>query len=415
MPDPARPAPAPPLPASPEPLGDGASGAAPRFALPTPPESGGWDGGPRLVAEAEALADRLQALAPESDAHGALPEAELGALREGGWLAATLPERVGGAGLGTAPGSLHALLLVLRAVGRGSLPAGRLYEGHVNALRLVELYGTDDQLARAAHDARAGRLFGVWSAEGRDGVRVEPAPGGGVRLSGTKVFCSGVGAVSRPIVGGALPDGAWQMTLVPMDEAAAAPDPDAWQAEGMRASASGHVGFAGVRLGAERVLGRPGDYQREPHFLAGGIRFTAVHLGGAQALYDHAVAHLTRHDRLGHPVLQMRLGAMAAALETGALWLLGAARLIDRPAPDPEACAAYVQLARGAIERACLDVLEAADRTVGARGLAAPGPSERVGRDLRLYLRQPDPDGAQAAAGHYAALHPDRPRGSSLA
>ncbi len=376
------------------------------------------------LARAERLAERLQALAPDSDCAGALPTAELDALRDGGWLTATLPARVGGLGMGTAPGTLYLLLRVLREVGRGSLPAGRLYEGHVNALRLVELYGTDAQLETAAREAREGHVFGVWSAEGRGGVRVQPLASGGAELDGAKVFCSGIGAVTRPIVGGPIAggehDGAWQMTIVPMEAApeanGAAPlaDASAWRAEGMRSTASGHVDFSGVRLAPEAVLGAPDDYSREPHFLAGGIRFTAVHLGGAQALYDAAREHLARLDRLEHPVQQMRLGAMAAALETGTLWLMGAARLIERPGAAPEACVGYVNLARTAIERACLDVMEAADRIAGARGIGTPGIAERVGRDLRLYLRQPDPDGAQASGGHFAALHPTAALGSDL-
>jgi hypothetical protein len=35
------------------------------------------------------------------------------------------------------------------------------------------------------------------------------------------------------------------------------------------------------------------------------------------------------------------------------------------------------------------------------RGLLRPHPVERLGRDLRLYLRQPAPDAALATAGAY--------------
>ena len=55
--------------------------------------------------------------------------------------------------------------------------------------------------------------------------------------------------------------------------------------------------------------------------------------------------------------------------------------------------------ARGAVERAALNVMELAERSVGAAGMIAPHPLERLMRDLRTYLRQPNPDGALALVG----------------
>ena len=358
---------------------------------------------------ADVAADHAEA----DDRPGGFPHAGLDALRQSGLLAAPLPAARGGIGLGTAPGSDHALYLALAEVGRGSLPLGRIWEGHVNALILVEAYGTDDQKARWAADARDGHLFGVWNTEiPTDGVRYTP-DGDRVRVEGAKTFATGGAHVTRPLVPGALPDGGWQMAVLPTDEIAVLDQPAWWRAEGMRASRSGRVDFSGAEVSAECLLGAPGDYLREPLFTGGSVRFAAVQLGGAQALADAAAAYLGGLGRADHPVQQIRLGEIAAAIETGRLWLLGAARLAER-APDADAVRAYAQLARTAIERVCLDVLERTDRAVGARGLGQPGVLERVGRDLRLYLRQPNPDGALADAGAHAAAHPRPPRGADL-
>ena len=344
-------------------------------------------------------------------------------------LLAPASAKHGGGGLGSRAGTLHALLTTLRHVGRGSLPAGRIYEGHANALLLIERYGTDAQRAQAAAEAKAGHVFGVWNTEAGDGVTFQPLPGGGLRLSGAKTFCSGATApggpygagVTRPFVNGARPDGLWQMAVVPMDEAGARVDPSWWRAEGMRASASARVDFSGVEVGPDRVIGAPGDYLREPAFSGGAIRFAAVQLGGADALAAAAVEHLQALDRLGSSpprpggeAQQLRLGRLATATETGALWLLGAARLLERPGVPVADQVSYVQLARGAVERACLDVLEHADAAVGARGLGRPGVLERVGRDLRLYLRQPNPDGALMAGGLRLAATPAARCGADL-
>ena len=296
--------------------------------------------------------------------------------------------------------------------------SGDSFEGHVNALELVLAFGTPAQQARAADDAHAGHLFGVWNTQGADGVRLLEQRDGSIVMDGAKTFCSGAGHVTRVFANGARiqPDGTdagWQMALVPLDGEASRVTPDSWPAEGMRASASGRVDFAGLALSAQALVGAPGDYFREPHFNGGAVRFAAVHAGGARALFDATVAYLRGLDRTGDPHQRARLGRAAIACETADLWLLGAARLRESGA-EASAESAYAAMTRTAVERACLDVLEIADRAVGARGLMRPSTVERVGRDLRLYLRQPAPDAVLDAAGGAVLDSPVLPRGSDV-
>ena len=369
-----------------------------------------------LVQTAAQAADQIAAMAADRDADRSLPTTELDLLHQTGLTTATLPEDLGGDGLG-APDARHALYRVLAQIGRGSLPVGRLYEGHVNALDLVMAYGTDRQRARAADDAHAGHLFGVWNTEGADGVTLVPSVEG-ASMRGAKVFCSGAGHVSRAFANGrwqapgAPQDGAWQMALVPLDGRQDRAVPDSWAAEGMRASVSGRVSFEGIALDAEALVGVPDAYTTEPDFTGGAVRFAAVHLGGAEALVAAAADHLQQSGRDTDPHQRRRMGEAAIALETGALWLLGAARLWEARA-EPDAIVAYAQMTRTAIERVCLDVMERVDRCVGARGLLPPSPIERIGRDLRLYLRQPAPDATLDAAGAAALLIPPPARGSA--
>lgn len=65
-------------------------------------------------------------------------------------------------------------------------------------------------------------------------------------------------------------------------------------------------------------------------------------------------------------------------------------------------------MARLAIERICLDVMEIAERSAGTRALLAPNPIERIVRNLALYLHQPAPDAALANVGQYALAHEER-------
>lgn len=380
------------------------------LALAPPPPAVGLDAA-SVTRTAADVADRIADAAGQRDADRSFPAEEFGWLGEAGLLTAPLPPVLGGLGLG-GRGSRHALYRVLVEVGRGSLPVGRVYEGHVNALALVMAYGTEAQRERAAEDAHAGHLFGVWNTEGSDGLRLAPTPGGGARLSGAKVFCSGAGWVTRAFANGAWADGGWQMLLVDLDDEAARVTPRSWRAEGMRASSSGRVDFSGLEVGRDALVGQPGDYTREPDFTGGAVRFAAVQLGGARALLDAATGWLRSLDRTDDPHQRARMGAAAIAVETGSLWLLGSARLWESGA-DPGAVVAYAQMTRTAIERACLDVLELVDRSVGARGLLPPSPVERVGRDLRLYLRQPAPDATLDAVGAAALERPGLARGSA--
>lgn len=379
----------------------------------------------RLVAAAANAAAALSAAAAAHDADRSFPADAFAVLHQAGLMTATLPADLGGWGLG-GPGLRHALYRVLAHVGRGSLPVGRLYEGHVNALALVMAYGTEPQRARAADDAHAGHIFGVWNTGGGDDVTLAPLAGGGAMLHGAKTFCSGadpaarVGrAVTRAFANGAWTasgdprDGGWQMVLVSLEGQGDRVVPDSWPAEGMRASSSGRVVFEGMRVPSDALIGAPGDYLREPDFNGGAVRFAAVHVGGAEALLEAATAMLRSWNRTADPHQRRRLGEAAIAVETGHLWLLGAARLWEQDA-DADAIVAYARMARTAIERVCLDVLERVDRSVGARGLLAPHPIERIGRDLRLYLRQPAPDATLDAVGAATLDTPSLLRGSAV-
>ena len=53
-----------------------------------------------------------------------------------------------------------------------------------------------------------------------------------------------------------------------------------------------------------------------------------------------------------------------------------------------------------------MEVIKDAERCLGTRGLLPPEPSERIIRDLRLYLRQPCFDAAIANAGAIAFSEP---------
>lgn len=371
-----------------------------------------------LLNDAAAIADFCAANAAAIDYHGAFPVQEFQRLAAAGLLAAPLKPEWGGVGLGIDASITHELLLLLKQIGRGNLAVGRLYEGHVNALQIVQTFGTAAQIEVYARDARdRHKIFGVWNAEAEDGVRFEPIAGGQMRLQGAKTFCSGAGYVDRPFVNGKLPDGCWQMSIVSMDEAATVSNPDWWQPAGMRATASYKIDFSGVELDAIALIGGPDDYIRQPWLSAGVVRFAAVQMGAAEALFDLTRQYLQDANYTHHVSQQERVAQMAIALETGHLWLRGAAERIaayapqfggnpDQPHAETDRLLAYANMMRTAIEQICMDMMRWCERSIGTRGLLPPQPMERIIRDLTLYLRQPAYDAAITGVGQYVLSDP---------
>lgn len=368
-----------------------------------------------LVSRGTQAAVRCAELSAVRDAENVVltdfPQQEFAWLADAGLLAAPVPRRHGGGGLNGVQGGTLPLLRLLKQIGWGSLPVGRIYEGHVNALALVELFGTDDQQARAAADVRHDRrIFGVWNAEEEPpgvGLRLKDLGNGSYRLEGGKIFCSGLGHVTRPIVGARTESGAWQMCLLPMELIAARADHRWWQPIGMEATVSGSLDLTGVELPNNTLLGPPDVYYQEPWFNGGAIRFVAVHLGGAQALYDAARAYLQNGKRTDHPIQRVRAAEMAMRIESGELWLRGGAAIFERQPCVPQEVAAYVGMARLSVEAIAQEVIRTVERMVGARGLMRPFPFARMIRDLTMYLRQPAPDAVMDRIGRHVLDHPD--------
>jgi alkylation response protein AidB-like acyl-CoA dehydrogenase len=297
----------------------------------------GGDAVPQSGSAVDTILARAEAVAVASAEEAAVVDYDIGfptqafdLIAKTGLLAAPLARERGGLGLGSDPGTAQDLLSVLLRIGWGNPSVGRVLEGHVNALHLVEAFGTPEQIGECTRDVvGAGKLFAVWNTEVEDGVKLVPLARGRFRLEGAKIFASGAGHVQRPLVTAALPDGGRQMCLLPIDRLQARLDPLWWQPMGMRASASHRVDFSGIELDDSALLGAPDDYVRQPWFTGGAIRFAAVQLGGATALLDAACAYLRDMGRTENPYQRTRAGAMAIAIAGGELWLRKGADAMD--------------------------------------------------------------------------------------
>jgi alkylation response protein AidB-like acyl-CoA dehydrogenase len=356
-----------------------------------------------LLRAAAVLLPAMRARARLLDQSGAFPEAEISALRDWGVLRAALPLRHGGLGLGTEAEGAGGLFDLLRLIGSGSLSVGRIVEGHVNALQLICLYGHEEQIARVAADVSAGHLFAIWNTEPPPGVRLC-----GDVLRGRKVHVSAAGHATRPLIT------VDHLTHSRLLLASLAPGertgPSLTGLHGMRATCSGWVDFDGYWPGASDWIGEAGDYLREPAFSAGAWRALAVILGGVTALVDELRTQLQARGRDGNPHQASRIAEALIAHETAFLWTRKAALLAEAGTASRDDITGYVALARLAVERAALEVVQLAQRSLGLMAFADDNPVELLIRDLATYLRQPALDEAvMEAAAHFVCA--DLPTG----
>lgn len=358
-----------------------------------------------LLLQTEAFADEV-AHRPD-DGQTDAPLDDLDRMKQLGLLTAFLPREEGGLALGE-PGAQETLLRLLAAVGGADPVLGRLFEGHVNALLLVQVFATREQQKRAAEDARAGMLFGVWNTGGPDPLRLVH-DNAGFSFAGVKTFASGADFVLRPIVTAELPGGGWQMTLPRMEQPQVAQalrvHRDFWHPLGMEASGSFEVNFTGGLIGSEDLIGEPGDFYRDPLFRGGAVRFAAVHAGAAVRLHTSFAEWLRDRKRESDPYQIARLGETALLAREAALWVERASKeaerglRLDAPKHAAEEMVEFANAMRLGVERISTEMINRITAGVGAHGLLRPHRFGRTLRDLTMYLRQPAPDQTLAEVG----------------
>lgn len=318
-------------------------------------------------------------------------------LRSMGLMAINVPLHHGGKGLGQDHGNIK-ILETLKTVGSYDLSLGRIYEGHLNALLLIDRFGSSDQKKEYFHQAISGSIFGIWNSEfPSEPLRFLPSKDG-YELEGAKVFCSGASKIHRPIVTAEGPGGS-RMIVLSMDEYDLEEDMTYWRPMGMKASVSCRFDFIGIRFEKSQILGDAYDYVSEPDFTGGAARFAAVQLGGAEAAIRATVRHLNKMDRTGAPEQIARMAQLAMLLETGNLWLQDTGKAMDGRYTDPSGFMHRSNMFRSITREICEKVLKLCEMSVGLQGMMEPHPLERIHRDLSVYLKQPGPDRTLNAVG----------------
>lgn len=319
------------------------------------------------------------------------PAPELDLLRAAGLLVAPLPVACGGSGWDGAEAAT-VLCDALVALGGASLPIARIFEGHVNAVKLVMRHGSAVQRTAVAERVLGGALLGVWGADGATPVVIEGA-GDAAVLVGSKLFSSGLGDVALGIVL-ARSEAGLQMVLVAADDPARA-DHDAWDVAAMVGSRSGRFDCTGLPAGPAQCVGGPDAVLAEPEFHGGLWRLAACYAGAMEQLARATAALIDRRGQRESAVMQLRLGNIALEAHGALLWTRAAAAAVEGGGAAAVQTALF---AREAVEQGALRLLAVVERIAGSTLHRRDSELGRSDRDLRFYLRQADLDGKLALA-----------------
>jgi alkylation response protein AidB-like acyl-CoA dehydrogenase len=278
------------------------------------------------------------------------------------------------------------------AAGRQDAALGRLFEGHVNALQLIRLYGNDTLSGWAEAAESRGHRAGVWNNDHRgnpvreDGV----LPSG--RLRGAKSFASGAGLLTHALVTSRAdsPDEV-RMWLVELDDSTSETDRSWWQPTGMQRSETHIVSWDGRKAPRATAIGGPGLYQLQPHFSGGGLRFAAVQAGAVAGLHDRLVTALTERERAGHPIQRRRIAESFSCAQTAIDAVMAVARAYEMDDLD---LLPRVDAARHRVLECAEEQIMRVQRSVGLGGMMHPHPLATHLSDLAVYIRQPNPDGS---------------------
>lgn len=278
--------------------------------------------------------------------------------------------------------------------GRHDIPLGRLFEGHVDALQIVYRYGTAEQLENLQRTLENGTVLGVWNAEGPE----HHLAFDGSTLSGSKSYASGAGLLSHALVTSKAGTPDVRLHLVDLAWFPPRIDRSWWSVAGMQHSETHQVSWEN----AEAIhIGGPGDYEREPWFSGGALRFATVQAGGLAGLLDAVRGHLIKLGRTCDSVQQARLAELHMWSSIATSIVLTAGRVcVDG---QSSAVAPTVANARNVVYQCCEQGILLAQRACGTAAYFDDNPVCRFAQDLGMYIRQPGPDAQFAKVGKAVA------------
>ena len=354
--------------------------------------------------------------ASQYDELSAYPEKNLVDLHREGLLNLLISEEYGGLGLGHKKSDILTQWMVTKELAKADMSFARIWEGHSNAVMLIDAIGNRYQKERwFAEIQRSGKIWACWSGEPQTskpgvtkkyGTKITEKPEGYV-INGRKIFCSGAPGVDHAIlfVSTSGPGGARHsegghdliMLACDMNDPSISLDDSWWNPIGMKASVSHLVEFKNTFIPKENLIGYPGQYIKENWQTRLTPQYASCFLGGAEGAYTYTLEYVEKQQRQEDPYVQHRLASMSINIKTGNLWLRHVADLWTS-GDESEAIKAG-NSARYIIEQLSIETVQHAVHICGARGLIKPSRLEKIFRDISFYIRHDNDDHILATIG----------------
>ncbi len=270
---------------------------------------------------------------------------------------------------------------LLASVTAVDVAAGRILEPHLDAAAIL------DQAADSAGLPIEG-VWGVFAAEAA-GVQLTAEPAdGGVRLHGSKPWCSLAAQLDHAVLTAHTEDGGRAAFAVDLHaHGVSFADPE-WTSRGLREIPSGTVHFDGVPA---VPLGGPGWYYRRPGFAWGGMGVAACWLGGAVAVargYRESLLRSADAGREPDQIALAHLGEIDRTLTALTSYLAQTASRIDAgDLPGGGAWSEALRI-RGHVAAAVERIQALVSQNLGPAPLAFDEGYGKRMADLALYIRQ---------------------------
>ncbi len=378
------------------------------------------------AARVDRVLPALREKAAEADRSGEFPMSHVATLREAGLFGLIIPTAYGGLGGGlrdlmaatyamsqACPSTALSFFFHCSSASRGLLALEAIEAGLFSAeeVTLVKPFA-EKVLCKMG---REGKWLANFASETNKNagnaitISTEAKKTrGGWLLNGEKSFGCATGVADEYLVtakleGHSTAEGL-ALFFVPRN-AAGVRERVKWDAIGMRASATHGLVMENVFIPDTEALTVPGAFTRmmqmsRGSFVGNQAAAASAYLGGAQAVYDFTIQHLTtnKFQDTGEPIgtspfHQELVGKMRVNLETAYLWTRRQMELeTSEPALLPkDEVIMHWRMCKGAVTERCFDVAIDALKCGGTSATMNISPVARAVRDLIMGLVQAFP------------------------
>jgi len=368
----------------------------------------------------------LRAAAPEADRTGVFPMSHVTLIREAGLFGLIIPEAYGGLGGGlrdlmgatyamaqACPSTTLSFFFHCSSASRGLLALEALEAGLFTPEEAKPVKAFAEKVLNKM--GREGKWLANFASETNKNAKTAitisteaKKTKGGWLLTGEKSFGCATGVADEYLVtakleGTTTAEG-MALFFVPRD-AKGVRERVKWDAIGMRASATHGLIMEDVFIPETEALTVPGAFTRmmqmsRGSFVGNQAAAASAYLGGAQAVFDHTLSHITKNkfQDTGEPIgssgfHQELIGKMRVDLETAYLWTRRQMELesSDPPLLPKDDVVAQWRMCKGEVTEAAFRVGLGALKCGGTSATMNDTPVARAVRDLIMGLVQAFP------------------------